>query len=33
MKRKHFDEEQIIKALKSNEASMKVVDICQVKHC
>jgi len=29
MRRKHFSEEQIIKALKSNEAGMKVIDICR----
>ncbi len=29
MSRKRFSEEQIIKALKSNEAGMKVVDICR----
>ncbi len=29
MKRKRFSEEQIIKALKSNQAGMKVVDICR----
>ena len=29
MKRKRFSEEQIIKALKSNEASIKVIDICR----
>ena len=29
MKRKRFSEEQIIKALKSNEAGIKVIDICR----
>ena len=29
MKRKRFSEEQIIKALKSNEAGVKVIDICR----
>ena len=29
MKKKHFSEEQIIKALKSNEAGVKVIDICR----
>ena len=29
MKRKRFSEEQIIKALKSNEAGVKVVEICR----
>ena len=29
MKRRRFSEEQIIKALKSNEAGMKVIDICR----
>ena len=29
MKKKRFSEEQIIKALKSNEAGVKVTDICR----
>ena len=29
MKKKHFNESQIIKALKSNEAGTKVSDICR----
>ena len=29
MKRKRFSEEQIIKVLKSNEAGIKVIDICR----
>ena len=29
MKRKRFSEEQIIKALKSNKAGIKVIDICR----
>ena len=29
MKKKRFSEEQIIKALKSNEAGIKVIDICR----